>query len=79
MKLFNNIRNYIGEDEFKIVVYKDKINIINYKDINDIKDNRIVVSSDNEVLINGLNLKVQKVLDNELLISGLVKEIIINE
>ena len=45
MNIFNNIRNYIGEDEFKLIIYSDKINIINYDKINEITNNKFIIKN----------------------------------
>lgn len=72
MKLFNSVRNYIGENKFRIIIYEDKIDIVNYKNINDISND--VLKIDN-ILIKGKNLKVNKLLNNEVLITGLIGNI----
>ncbi len=76
MKLFDNIRNYIGEDEFRIVIYKDSINIINYDNLNEISSNKVII---NQVVIEGKNLLLKKILTNELLIKGKIEKIEFNE
>lgn len=79
MKLFDNIRCLIGENDFKIVIYDNKINIINYIDIKELSDNKIIVNADKTVCIQGKNLKLLKLYSNELLISGDISNININE
>lgn len=77
MKLFNNIKNYIGEDDFRIVIYNNIINVINYDEIDEINSNKIVI--DKRIIINGKNLKINKMLNKELLINGEIKELVLNE
>ena len=72
MKIFNNIRNYIGEDSFRIIIYEDKVDIVNYNKIIDINDNKIVLD---KIIVEGENLKVKKLLDNELLLFGKIGKI----
>ena len=79
MKLFNDIRNYINNDSFRIIIYNDLINIINFKEILDIKSTSIKLISDKKINIIGNNLKIIKMLDNELLIKGIIKDINIYE
>ncbi|MBQ1496077.1 MAG: YabP/YqfC family sporulation protein [Bacilli bacterium] len=79
MKLFDNIRGYIKEDEFKIIIFDNKINIINYKDIKELSDNKIVIMTDKYIYIEGKNLRLMKLFSNELLISGDLNNIKINE
>ena len=76
MKLFNNIDNYIGENKFRIIIYNNKIDIINYKLIKEINYNRIVI--DNYVF-EGKNLEIIKLFSNEILIDGEINKVYINE
>ncbi len=76
MRLFNNINNYIGENNFKIIISNNKIDIINYKLIKDINSNKIII--DNYV-IEGKNLEPIKLFSNEILIDGEINKIYINE
>ena len=79
MKLFNKIRTCIGEDDFRIIIFKDNINIINYDTIIDISNNRIIIKKDKNLLIEGKNLELNKILCNELLIKGDISRITFNE
>lgn len=79
MKLFDNIRCLIGENDFKIFIYDNKVNIINYIDIKELSDNKIIVTADKTICIQGKNLKLLKLFSNELLISGDISNININE
>lgn len=79
MKLFNNVRNYIGENKFRLVIYNDKIDIINYIDIDEINNNKIIVKSDKKIIIEGKNLKINKLVSNEALINGEISNIFFNE
>ena len=79
MKIFNNVRNFINNDSFKIVIYDNLIDIINYEKILDINLNNIKIKSNKVINIIGKNLCIIKMLDNELLIKGIIKDININE
>ena len=79
MKLLNNIRNYIGEDEFRLILYSDKIDIINYDKINEISNEKIIIQSNKKIIIEGKNLEIIKLLDDEVLIKGIFKDILLNE
>ncbi len=71
-----NIRNFINDKSFQIL-YRDKsLNIINYDTINYMKDNEISISfNSNTLIIIGKNLRVKKLLESEILISGNIKSI----
>lgn len=76
MKLVDNFREYMMNNEFVINIYKDKINIINYTSLGMIEDTKISVNSENKnVLITGEKLALKKLLNNEILISGVIKKI----
>ncbi|MBO6195240.1 MAG: YabP/YqfC family sporulation protein [Bacilli bacterium] len=79
MKIFDDVRNYIGENNFRIILYKDKVDIINYEELNEISDNRIIVKSNKTLIINGKNLKLNKMLNKEVLIIGEISSINFNE
>lgn len=76
MKTINNIRHFLLEDGFEIRIYKNKVNIINYDSIGHFDSTKIVVYYDNGSLcIKGDNLVVSKLLNDEVLISGTIKNI----
>lgn len=79
MKIFNDIRNFISDDSFKIIIYDGYIDIINYNEIIDISTSSIKVLSTKEINIIGQNLCIIKMYDKELLIKGILKDIKINE
>ena len=75
MKLFNDIRNFIEDKSFKIIIYNNLIGIINFKELIDINSTTIKILSDKQIIILGKNLSIVKKLDNEILIKGLIGEI----
>lgn len=71
LNIINNIRSYIKEDELKIIILKNKINIINYIDIGHFDSNKVIVKcSDENIIINGNDLVVSKLINDEILITG---------
>ena len=69
--MLSNLREFILDNEFRISIYKNKINILNYSEIDHFDDSKIIVRfSDGTVIIKGNNLIISKLLDDELLISG---------
>ncbi len=76
MKIIDNFREYMVNNEFVINIYQDKINIINYTSLGTIDDNKISVNSENKnILITGEKLVLKKLLNDEILISGVIKKI----
>ena len=79
MKLFNNIRNLINENEFKIIIDNNYIDIINFSKIINITDNLVKIKQNKIINIYGKNLRVSKMLDDELLIMGNINKIEIEQ
>lgn len=79
MKLFNDIRNFIEDNSFKIIIYNNKINIINYKEIIDITPSSIQIRCDKIINVLGEKLCIIKLLDKEILIKGIIRDIKLNE
>ena len=69
--MFRNIREYIYETELKITLLKNRVNVLNYDRISDITDKEISLTKGNDkIKIIGNNLKLNKFLDQEVLIIG---------
>ena len=69
--MFRNIREYINETELKITLLKNRVNVLNYDIISDITDNEISLTKGNDkIKIIGNNLKLNKLLGQEVLIIG---------
>ena len=71
MNVINGIRSYILEDDSKITIINNKINITNYIDIGHIDSNKVTIKLDNKnVIIKGIDLVVSKLVNDEILITG---------
>ena len=71
MNIINGIRSYILENDLKITILNNKINIVNYKDIGHFDSNKIIVkANDGEIIIKGRDLVVSKLMSSEILITG---------
>lgn len=76
MKLVRKVRDYLLDDEFKMILLKNKINISNYEKIEYLDTDKVIIKYENgKVSIKGENITVSKLLNNEILISGSIKEI----
>lgn len=76
MKLINNIRSFLLEDDFEVRIYKNKVNIVNYDSIGHFDSNKIIVYyKGGMILIKGENLVVSKLLNDEVLITGVIQNI----
>lgn len=76
MKSINKIRSYFLEDELEIKVYKNKVNVINYKNIGHFDSNKVMIYYENGYLVvSGNNLVVSRLVQDEVLIVGEIKNI----
>ena len=74
--MLNHLRKYILENEFKITIFTNKIDIVNYLEIDHFDDVKIIVRFTNGlVIIKGEDLTISKLLNDELLILGHIKNI----
>ena len=74
--MLNNLRSYILETDFKITILKNKIDIVNYIEIDHFDDTKIIVRfEEGHLIIKGENLTISKLLNDELLIIGKAKTI----
>lgn len=70
--MLKNIVQYVKNDDFYINIWKNKINIVNFKEIVILEENKIVIMSpSNKIIIKGSNLSINKLLEDELLITGI--------
>lgn len=76
MKMIDKIKNYIYDPKMSVHIYKNKVNIVNYIEIEHFDSNKVIVSTDDgNITVEGKNLVVSKLLGNEILISGDIKQI----
>lgn len=74
---FKGLRSYILEDEFKITILNDKINIANYDSMGHFDNNKVIVNYNKagdikSLIINGKQLVVSRLKLNEVLIEGVI-------
>ncbi len=76
MRIINSIRSYILEEEFKITIVHNKIDILNFTSIGTIDSNKVVIKYKNGIItIKGTDLVVSRLMNEELLISGNIKSL----
>ena len=76
MKRFDNIRSFLLEDNFAVHVYPGRVNVVNYKSIGHFDTNKVILYHEDGFLeIKGENLVVSKLLRDEVLVMGIVKQI----
>ncbi len=79
MKLKDRLDRYLYDNEYKIIIKENYVNIINYDEIIDFTITNISVKyMDKIISIEGNNLTISKMVDNEVLIMGNINNIRIN-
>lgn len=74
--MFSRLSNYINNDKFSLTITDNILHIINYKRILSLDEEYISVITDNKKInVKGDKLIPQKLLDNEILIIGKIKNI----
>ena len=75
-----DIRHFINDKSFQILYINNSLDIINYTNINYMEDEKISLNYyDNILLIKGKELRVKKLLESEILITGNFKSIEFNK
>lgn len=74
MRLFNKLNNYINDSEYRVIIGNNYVNIVNYIKILDFTSSVIRVENKHgKTIVNGSNLVISKMLDDEILIVGNIK------
>jgi len=71
LNITTGIKSYILEQDTKIMILNNKINIVNYIDVGHFDSNKIVIKlKDKNITIKGNELVISKLLEREILITG---------
>ena len=74
--MIKRIANYIKDNKFKIYYVNNSVNILYYDNILEVTNDVITITKENKIiLIKGNNLRLTKLLDNEVLITGDINKI----
>ena len=72
----SDIRNYILEGNFEIHLTPKYIDIVNYKELGTFDNNNITIYYDGGFIkISGTNMTINKLMNNEILIVGVINTI----
>lgn len=73
---FMSLRKYLFEEQFKMIILPNKIDVINYVDIDLFNEEKIIIRHEQGlVILNGKSLTISKLLDKELLVKGNIEGI----
>lgn len=74
--VFNKMFKVIKDETLRITILKDKVNIINYKEIIFFDDNKVKIKCiDKIITVTGNDLIINKLLDDEILVIGTIKNV----
>ena len=74
--MIKKIVDYIKDNKFRINYFNNSVNIVNYDKILEVTDTEVTIIKEEEIIkIRGNELKLSKLLNNEILITGLIKKI----
>ena len=74
--MLKELKNFILESKFRMHIYENNIDIINYKEIEHFDDKIIIVRYEKGIItVKGENLIITKLLEDELLINGKIRNI----
>lgn len=74
--MFKELRNVIYDNNFKITVLENKVDINNYKEIIVFESNLIIVTTKiYTIKVTGENLTISRLYEHELLIDGKIKTV----
>ena len=80
IKLVRVLDNYVNDKNFSIIYKNNRLDIINYSKILDFSDTKISINYlDDIYIINGTNLVISKMMEEELLITGNIESISFNK
>ena len=78
--MIKRIVNYIKDNKFKINYVNNSVNVINFDKVLEVTDEVVTIIKENKIiLIKGFNLRLSKLLDNEILITGSITKIEMGE
>ena len=79
MRLISKLDRYLENKYYEIILKDSSVNIINFSEIIDFSMNKISIRCDNKIInVEGKNLIISKMLDDELLVTGNISNLRIN-
>ena len=74
--MLRRVYEFVKDEEFRFTVFNNRIHVVNYKKINTLNSDYILIESDDRRIgIKGNNWALNKMLDREILVIGNVKSI----
>ena len=78
--MLNNLSSYLSSNEYRISVLPTGVHVLNYKSVIDITGEVVIINVNNKISkIKGKDMKAVKLDKKELLITGTILEVTIDE
>ena len=78
--MLNNLSTFLSNTEYRISILPNKVHVLNYSSIIDINSESVIIKVNNKISkIKGKNIKLIKLDKKELLVSGIINGVTINE
>lgn len=78
--MLNNLSSYLSSNEYRISILPSGVHVLNYESIIDITSELVIIKVSNRISkIKGKDMKAVKLDKKELLISGTILGVTINE
>ena len=78
--MLNNLSSYLSSNEYIISVLQNGVHVLNYKSVIYITSEVVIINVNNKISkIKGKDMKAVKLDKNELLITGTILEVTIDE
>lgn len=77
MQLVNKVRSFLVDQNYYIDIYEDNIHIFHYIDIMKLQNEEIILQMDGfRLILIGENFRVKRLENREILVSGLLKNLV---
>lgn len=74
--MLSRVKDYIIDDEFRIILFENRFLAINFIKMLSLEDSRVSLKTNyGRVIIKGRDFSLQKLLDNEILIGGVIDNV----
>ena len=79
MKIINKLNRYLEDDNYQIIIKKNSVNITNIEEVSDFSINKVTIRCNKKIItIEGKNLIISKMQEDEVLINGPIYNVRIN-
>jgi len=79
MRLINKLDRFLEDKSYKINIKENQVNILNFEEVLDFSTGQISLRCNKKtIIVEGKNLIISKMIDEEILITGMILNVRIN-